>query len=72
MIDGKEPATKNSADDRIASAVKSVAQRQVGESVKRKNLSPAQRQINDFQRQRAIDMYREIRNKKYELNNLKT
>lgn len=59
------------ASKQIAAA-KSVAQRQIGQSVKRKNLSPAQRQISDFQRQKAVDLYRQMRNKKYEMNNLKT
>lgn len=59
------------ASKQIAAA-KSVAQRQIGQSVKRKNLSPAQRQISDFQRQKAVDLYRQMRNTKYEMNNLKT
>jgi len=77
MLDGSDSSTTSdslakSDSAKQAAAVRSVANRQVGETVKRKNLSPAQRQISDFERLKAIEMYREMRDKKYEKSNLKT
>ncbi|WAQ96455.1 CC137-like protein [Mya arenaria] len=51
---------------------KTSSQRQPGQTLKRKFLSPVQQQITDYQRQNAISMYRQIRDQKYQRNNLKT
>lgn len=72
MIEGTTSSESAASDRQAAAAVKSMTQRQVGQTVKRKNMPPAQRQIVDFQRQRAIDLYRQMRDKKYEQNSLKT
>ena len=41
-----------------------VHSRKVGETMKRKNMSLAQQQVMDSERQRAIDLYREMKEKK--------
>ena len=43
---------------------KTLVKREEGKTVKRKFLSPAQQRITDSQRQRAIDLYRKLKNKK--------
>ena len=53
------PPTKSSVNK-----TKTIIKRETGKTVKRKFLSPAQQRVNDSQRQRAIDLYRKIKDKK--------
>ncbi|XP_045212289.2 coiled-coil domain-containing protein 137-like [Mercenaria mercenaria] len=62
---GKSKALSTEQSDAIVRIrPKSQAQRQAGQTVKRKYLSPVQKQITDFQRQKAIDLYREMKDQK--------
>ena len=58
----KEIAADNAT--RSSDGMTSTAQRQVGQTKKRKNMSMAQQCIMDLERQRAIDLYRQYKNKK--------
>ena len=53
------PPTKSSVNK-----TKTITERETGKTVKRKFLSPAQQRVTDSQRQRAIDMYRKMKDKK--------
>ena len=53
------PSTKHSVNK-----PKTIAERETGKTVKRKFLSPAQQRLTDSQRQRAIDLYRKMKDKK--------
>ncbi|XP_064617659.1 coiled-coil domain-containing protein 137-like [Liolophura sinensis] len=45
----------------------SSTKRKIGETVKRKHLTPAQQVVTDLERQNAIDMYRHLKGKKQKL-----
>ena len=62
--DSSKAASSEKSDSVIKIRPKSQAQRQAGQTVKRKYLSPCQKQITDFERQRAIDLYRKMKDKK--------
>ncbi|KAH3747419.1 coiled-coil domain-containing protein 137-like [Dreissena polymorpha] len=75
LLDGSQSKTgsEETTEPIVHVAVpKSHGDRKPGQTLKRKYLSPAQRQITDFQRQRAIDLYRDMRDRKYAQNNVKT
>lgn len=57
------PNRDHSQEDSFGSKPKTIIKRQTGKTVKRKLLSPAEQRISDSQRQRAIDLYRKIKDK---------
>ena len=61
-----ENAEKERQSEEVKSSnkPKNSSERQAGQTVKRKFLSPAQQRITDLQRQRAIDMYRKMKDTK--------
>ncbi|KAL4239293.1 hypothetical protein ACF0H5_000110 [Mactra antiquata] len=69
LLKGMMDAQRNNADSEsyvnsdivLKSHPKTQAQRLAGQTIKRKYLSPVQKQITDFQRQKAIDLYRKMK-----------
>lgn len=64
MMEKGDDNSKEKSDSVIKIRPKSRAQRQAGQTLKRKYLSPCQKQITDFERQKAIDLYRKMKDKK--------
>lgn len=65
--DSSTPSLSNQQSDSTSKNrpnPKSQAQRQAGQTVRRKYLSPVQQQITDFQRSKAIDLYRKMKEHK--------
>lgn len=62
--DNDSSDSNNKPDHVIKNHPKSQAQRLAGQTIKRKYLSPVQKQITDFQRQKAIDLYRRMKERK--------
>jgi len=72
MLGQKSEKDEDSADDgpiTHKAAPKSASQRNPGQTLKRKYLSPAQQRIADRQRLEAIALYRNVRDQKYSKNN---
>jgi hypothetical protein len=61
----KEIITANSIQSPNASI--QTNQRQLGQTTKRKNLSMAKQQVMDAERQKAIDLYRMMKDKKVKI-----
>ncbi|XP_067671262.1 coiled-coil domain-containing protein 137-like [Haliotis asinina] len=60
----KEVFTSNSSYSQHMTSGGHRGQRELGQTVKRKNLSMAQQHIMDHEREKAVQLYRELKNKK--------